>query len=113
MACSNACTSALTTELLATEVDTHRRLEHAEAKGGKHSKHMLKDFRLQVFVGHPVRSVREELELQGQALCRGLQLAHHDNHLLIHAMVTTQVALEVVAENMEIYHKLILTLYAF
>lgn len=72
-------------KLRSAEVYAHGRLEHAEAEGGHHGKHVLENLALKVFVGNPVGAVGEEVELQWKALSGGLLLAHHDDHPAVDA----------------------------
>lgn len=93
------------------EINAHGRLEHAQTEGGEHGEDMLEDFCLKVLVGHPFGAVGEEIEFQRQSLCRGLQLAHHYGEALAHTGVMAQVVLQIVAEDMQVDHKLVLALH--
>lgn len=97
-------------KLRSAEVYAHGRLEHAESEGGHYGKHVLEYLALKVLVGNPLGAVGEEVEFQRKTLRCGLQLAHHDGHAAVDAGMMLEILLEVVAEDVEVDHELVLTL---
>ncbi len=65
---------------------------------------MVEDVRLDGFVLRPRHRIGEAVDFQRQAVRSRAQLAHHQRHVLVHAGVGAQIALDIGAEGPEIGH---------
>ena len=57
---------------------------------------------LQVLVGNPSNVCREEVHLDRQTPLRGLQLAHHNHHIVVYALVLIQIAVYRTHKHIEV-----------
>jgi hypothetical protein len=66
------------------QIVTGRTLEYTEAVTMAGGVNVVKHVGLDMFVGYPFGCIRKEVKFDGQAISRGLQLAHHRSSALLY-----------------------------
>ena len=92
-----------TISVLLLNIHSCRTLEDLEIKDVEHGKNVVEYLCLKMFIIQPSCVRREEIELKRQTLCRGLQLAHHKNHIFVYTRVVAQVYVKVVTQYGEVH----------
>ena len=95
------------------EVSACRVLEYFQPELRQHRDYMLENICLQMLIGHPCGVCREKVELKGQSLRCGLQLAYHECHILVHALVAAEIDIQLVAQDCQVYNRFIMLLQTF